>query len=68
MSNYEPTGEITVVRMTSKAILIHFEDEGCDKWVPMSVIHEDDLAELCEGWVGEINVAKWFYDKEINGG
>jgi hypothetical protein len=63
--SYEATNEITVKKMTSKAALIWLEDQDRDVWVPLSVIHEDDLAELCEGWVGEINVKSWFYEREI---
>jgi hypothetical protein len=62
--NYENLGLVMVEKLTAKAVLL----EGRDAepfWVPQSVIFEDDLAELEEGELMEINVKKWFYDKEF---
>lgn len=54
----------TVMKMTKKAILFKGTDNA-DHWIPMSCIFEDDLAEIDEGVVGEINVATWFYEREM---
>jgi hypothetical protein len=56
--------EATVVRMTSRAVLLRSES-GRDQWVPQSQIFEDDLNEMAEGVVLEVNIAKWFFDKEM---
>lgn len=60
--DYVPIGGL-VKKMTAKAIL--FVMEGEEYWIPMSVIFEDDLAEIDVGVIGEINVAEWFYKKEL---
>lgn len=59
--------EVTVMNMTGKAVLCRLEEDEDKRevWVPMSVIFEDDLADLTIGLVAEINVAQWFYRKEI---
>jgi hypothetical protein len=63
---YEPIGEVTVIRMTDKAILVELHDQDDrEVWIPMSVIFEDDLADICQGSIGEINVKRWFYEREI---
>lgn len=59
---YEPIYG-TVKAMTRKAVLM--SQDGEEVWIPMSCIFEDDLAGLDVGVVGEVNVAKWFVEKEI---
>lgn len=54
----------TVKHITKKAVLFELDD-GEEIWIPMSVIFEDDLAEIDVGVIGEISVAQWFYEREI---
>jgi len=61
--NYESLGYVTVLKITSKAVLV--ESDGEEIWIPQSVIFEDDLADLVEDEMCEINVKQWFYDKEL---
>lgn len=61
-TNYTPI-EGVVMHMTKKAVLLKVDGED-DVWIPFSVIHEDDCAELEVGEYMEINVAEWFCEKE----
>lgn len=63
MSDRYTAVEGTVVTMTAKAALIVIEK--IQHWVPFSCIFEDDLAEMGAGVIMEINIATWFYEKEI---
>lgn len=54
-----------VQHMTKKAIHFSMDGTGDQHWIPMSVIFEDDLAEIDVGVIGEIHVKEWFYDKEL---
>lgn len=61
--NTEPVSG-TVVRMTDRAVLFHLDEQDRDLWIPLSMIDED-AEDLDVGVVQEINVAQWFYDREI---
>lgn len=60
---YQPIN-CEILKISQKAILVLFEGE--EHWVPQSLIFEDDLAEVEQGFVGEINVAEWFYIRELS--
>lgn len=60
-TTYTPI-EGVIQHITKKAVLINVG--GDEVWVPMSVIFEDDLAELEVGELMEINIAEWFAEKE----
>ena len=53
----------TVKKITAKAVLIILPSR-VEQWIPQSCIAVPDLAEICEGYIGEINVAQWLCDKE----
>lgn len=61
MSDYVEV-EATVVRMSAKAVCLLIEDR--QMWVPMSVIHEDNLADISEGVIDNFGIAEWFAKKE----
>lgn len=54
-----------VKHMTRKAVLFSLTGSRREVWIPMSVISEEDLAGTDVGVIGEINVAEWFYTREI---
>lgn len=54
---------VLVKKTTHKAVLINL-GEGGDRWVPMSCISTASLAEIDEGYLGDIEVAQWFAEKE----
>lgn len=62
-TSYVPV-ECLIRHLTQKAALVLELDEGREVWVPLSVIHEEDLGDLEVGLEVEINVAEWFADKE----
>lgn len=55
----------TVMKMTQRACLFRLTEERREVWIPQSVIFEEDLCGLADGVIGEINVAQWFFDKEL---
>ena len=54
--------ECIVKLMTQRALLLIIDGE--ERWVPMSCVHEDDLADIDVGVISEVNIAAWFADKE----
>lgn len=56
----------TVMKMTQRAVLFRLTEARREVWIPQSVIFEDDLDGLDAGVISEINVAQWFYDKELS--
>lgn len=68
MSRYQDEVQYTalpvlVKKITAKAVLINL-GEGGDHWVPQSCIATDDLGDICEGYLGDLNIAEWFVKKE----
>ena len=61
MSDYAEV-EATVVRISAKAVCLMIEDRQL--WVPMSVIHEDNLADIAEGVIDNFGIAEWFAKRE----
>jgi uncharacterized iron-regulated protein len=53
--------DVEVIRNTGKALLILFED-GREKWIPSSVIH-DDSEVFDTGHEGDLLVQEWFVEK-----
>ena len=51
-----------VIALTDRAALL--EISGCESWVPLSVIYEDDANDLSVGYSTEVRIAKWFATKE----
>lgn len=62
-TSYVPV-ECLIRHLTQRAALVLELEEGREVWVPFSVIHEDDLADLEVSMEVEINVATWFAEKE----
>lgn len=67
-------GLVRIQRDTEQAVLLSFDwsdDHGyvaVDAWVPLSVVHEDDLYKIedaCEGDIIEIALAEWFLKKHF---
>jgi len=63
-----------IIRTTDMARLLQIEKLGkiSDYWIPLSVSHLHTTPKLIDGaWVGEervLQVADWFYEKEMGGG
>lgn len=55
-------GPGTVVRETSRAVLVLFRD-GVERWIPQSVIHDDSQAWKV-GQDGAIVVKRWWAESE----
>ena len=61
-TEYTPI-EGVVMHLTAKAVLLKTL-EGYEVWIPLSVIHEDDLDTMEVSDFAEIAVADWFVAKE----
>lgn len=59
---FEDLEDITVVRVTEKALLVRL-DSGSEHWVPKSVVREPEQFEAGEEYES-IGVADWFVAKE----
>lgn len=57
------TFNVLVKRITARAVLINLY-EGKDQWVPQSCMSVNTLNEITEGFLGDVEVAKWFAEKE----
>lgn len=57
-------GQASILRVTPKALLVLTED-GEERWVPKSVIH-DDSEVFDEGHEGELIVQQWWAEKELS--
>lgn len=55
-------GRVRVVKATDRALLCEFDD-GEERWIPQSVVHDDSEAWLA-GDEGDLVVNRWFAEKE----
>jgi len=62
MSDVHTSDNTSVKMETDKAILVLFED-GQEKWIPKSVIH-DDSEVYKSGTTGTLIVKRWFAENE----
>lgn len=69
MSRYQDevqyiTLNVLVKRLTAKAVLINLGDNEGDRWVPQSCMSTATLADITEGYLGDVEIAEWFAKKE----
>lgn len=57
-------GEVTVIRMSPKAILVNYEND--EQWVPKSQIHDDSgvYSKTAIGNTGELVMPRWLAEKK----
>jgi hypothetical protein len=64
LPRYVPV-ECVVMKLTRRAVLVKLEDlDDREQWIPQSLIHPDDLANIDDGVCGEIRVEEWFVFQE----
>lgn len=66
MSDPYRYGNVTVIRETDKAILVHFTEDSYadDLWIPKSVIDDDSEVWNEKNGTGELIVAGWWAEKQ----
>lgn len=57
-------GFAQVRRETDKAILVYLEDEGEERWIPKSVIHDNSEVYSLATSEGTLVVQTWWAEKE----
>lgn len=57
-------GKATPVRETDKALLVLFEEDDEEHWIPKSVIDDDSECYSMESGAGDLIVATWWAERE----
>lgn len=65
MDDYTDIGSCIVKHVTKRAILLQVKRLNEERWVPMSLVHEETLAECEPNTVlDEVLIKDWFAEKE----
>lgn len=65
MANSTEVGTVKLIRKTDKAILVQFDEDDTEMWIPNSVVHEDsEVFAGMDGDTGELVVMEWWAKKE----
>lgn len=54
---------VLVKRMSAQAVLINL-GEGGDHWIPQSCFSVQSLSEICEGFLGDVEIAQWVLQRK----